>query len=175
MLSLFLNKLCHLKRCRNDLSSNPSWYENYKMKQVSCICSNRFEKFLQTQLENSTSSSVRFRPHVEAGLEIAADLEAANRAIEAVCSKKLKLISGQKSESDLKIKKLKDELAEFNAQMKTEIRDLQVGIEAIVSSGIRDEIETIQQTVFDFDDANFVHDDTVIQVYVQQLGRLVEL
>lgn len=144
------------------------WIKSY-------ICSNRFEKFLQTQLENSTSSSVRFRPHVEAGLEIAAELEAANRAIEAVCSKKLKLISGQKSESDFKITKLKDELAEFNAQMNTEVRDLQVGIEAIVSSGIRDEIETIQQTVFDFDDANFVHDDTVIQVYVQQLGRLVEL
>jgi hypothetical protein len=47
--------------------------------------------------------------------------------------------------------------------MQSEIWDLQVELEKVVSSGFRDEIETIQQVVFDFDDATFIDDPTVIQ------------
>jgi len=64
-------------------------------------------------------------------------------------------------------------MAEVTNALKSEIRGLQDEIEKVVSNGIRDEIETIQQVVFDFDDAQFIHDQTVVHVYTQQLIRFV--
>ena len=123
------------------------------------------------QLENSSSSLVRFRPHVEAGLEMTSDLEATHLSLEKISTQKLKIISDKKSESNVQLEKLKSEMSSLTIELKSEIRVLQDDLEKVVTNGIRDEIETIQQVVFDFDDAQFIHDQTVIQVYIQQLFR----
>jgi hypothetical protein len=127
------------------------------------------------QLENSSSSFFRFRPHIEAGLEMTADLEATHLSLEKISSEKLKIISDKKSESNLRLEKLKSDMTAKTIELKSEIRVLQDDIEKVVTNGIRDEIETIQQVVFDFDDAEFIHDPTVIQVYIQQLFRFFKI
>ena len=124
-------------------------------------------------LEESSSSVVRFRPHIEAGLEIVSDLEATLLSLNQFCSEKLSSLSLQKIDSTRKLEHLKTEMAEVTNALKSEIRGLQDEIEKVVSNGIRDEIETIQQVVFDFDDAQFIHDPTVVHVYTQQLIRFV--
>ena len=126
------------------------------------------------QLENSSSSFFRFRPHIEAGLEMTADLEATHLSLEKISSEKLKIISDKKLESNLRLEKLKSDMTAKTIELKSEIRVLQDDLEKVVTNGIRDEIETIQQVVFDFDDAEFIHDPTVIQVYIQQLFRFVK-
>ena len=132
----------------------------------------RFESFLMCQLENCAAFSfVRFRPHIEAGLEMASDLEATHLSLERISAEKLKIVLDKKSESNLRLEKLKSEMSVLTIELKSEIRVLQDDLEKVVTNGIRDEIETIQQVVFDFDDAQFIHDQTVIQVYIQQLFR----
>ena len=120
-----------------------------------------------------SSTLIRFQPHIQAGLEMCSDLESTQLSLHQRCLEKLDEISKEKSDSNVRLQKFKLEMTELTAVLKTDIGDLQDSISKIVSNGIRDEIETIQQIVFDFDDMKFIHDLAIIQVYTQQVIRFV--
>ena len=122
-----------------------------------------------------SSTLIRFQPHIQAGLEICNDLETTQLSLHKICLEKLDEISKQKSESNIRLEKLKLDMTELTSLLKTDIGDLQDSIEKVVANGIRDEIETIQQIVFDFDDMKFIHDLSIIQVYIQQVIRFDSL
>ena len=83
------------------------------------------------QLEDSSSSSIRFRPHIEAGLEITSDLEATHHSLDHICSEKLDSLSLHKTDSNVKLEKLKREMTELTVELKSDVAVAQTLIEQV--------------------------------------------